>query len=91
MRAMIRRTSAEGYVGCCLAIRDMDQRESIRSATNPVLVIIGSNDPATVPDSGRQIAEAIPGAQVRYLDAAHISSVEQPAAFTEAVATFLRA
>jgi pimeloyl-ACP methyl ester carboxylesterase len=54
-------------------------------------VIIGSNDPATVPDAGRQIAGAIPGAQVRYLDAAHISSVEQPAAFAEAVTTFLRA
>jgi 3-oxoadipate enol-lactonase len=91
MRAMIRRTSVEGYVGCCLAIRDMDQREAIRAAANPVLVIIGSNDPATVPDAGRQIAGAIPGAQVRYLDAAHISSVEQPAAFAEAVTTFLRA
>lgn len=90
MRAMIRRTSVEGYVGCCFAIRDMDQRETIRSVTNPVLVIIGSNDPATVPDAGHQIAGAIPGAQVRTLDAAHISNVEQPEAFTEAVTTFLR-
>ena len=90
MRAMIRRTSVEGYVGCCHTIRDMDQRESIRAVTNPVLVIIGSNDPATVPDAGRQIAGAIAGSEVRYLDAAHISAVEQPEAFTEAVTTFLR-
>ncbi|HTK14375.1 MAG TPA: alpha/beta fold hydrolase, partial [Xanthobacteraceae bacterium] len=29
MRDMIRRTSLAGYIGCCEAIRDMDQRESL--------------------------------------------------------------
>jgi 3-oxoadipate enol-lactonase len=89
MRAMIRGTPVEGYRGCCAAIRDMDQRESIRAIAAPVLVIIGSRDPATKPADGELIAASIKGAQVVTLDAAHISNVEQPAAFTAAVASFL--
>ncbi len=89
MRAMIRGTPLPGYLGCCEAIRDMDQRESIRGIRNPVLVIIGANDPATTPEAGRAIRAAIPGAKVAVLDTAHISAVERPAEFTRAVAEYL--
>jgi 3-oxoadipate enol-lactonase len=89
MREMIRRTSLAGYVGCCEAIRDMDQRESIRAIRRPTLVIIGANDPATPPEAGRAIHAAIPGAGVAVLEAAHISNVEQPGPFTRAVEDFL--
>lgn len=89
MRRMIRRTSLGGYIGSCEAIRDMDQRDSIRAIRNPSLVIIGANDPATTPEAGRAIHTAIPGAGLCVLDTAHISNVEQPAAFTRAVETFL--
>lgn len=89
MREMIRRTPLPGYIGCCEAIRDMDQRESIRAIRRPTLVIIGANDPATTPEAGRAIQHAIPGAAMAVLDAAHISNVEQPVAFTRAVDEFL--
>ena len=89
MRAMIRRTSVAGYVGCCEAIRDMDQRKTIHTIRRPTLVIIGANDPATTPEAGRAIQAAIPGAAIAVLDAAHISNVEQPQAFTRAVEAFL--
>ncbi len=89
MRGMIRRTSAEGYIGCCEAIRDMDQREAIRAITHPVLVIVGANDPATPPAAGQLIHDAIAGSALEVLDAAHISAVEQPEAFGRAVETFL--
>ena len=89
MRNMIRRTPLAGYIGCCEAIRDMDQRESIRAIRNPTLVIIGAKDPATTPEAGRAIHGAIPGAAMAVLDAAHISNVEQPAAFTRVVEEFL--
>ncbi|MEP7056556.1 MAG: 3-oxoadipate enol-lactonase [Caldimonas sp.] len=91
MRNMIRRTSLEGYIGCCEAIRDMDQRESMRAIRAPVRVIVGAQDPATTPEAGRAIRDAIPGATLAELDAAHISNVEQPAAFTRAVEEFLLA
>ena len=90
VRAMIRRTSVAGYIGCCEAIRDMDQRESIRTISTPTLVIIGANDPATTTEAGRAIQAAIPGATLAVLDAAHISNIEQPAAFTATVEAFLR-
>jgi 3-oxoadipate enol-lactonase len=90
MRAMILRTPAEGFQACCAAIRDMDQREAIRTIDRPTLVIIGSKDPATTPADGELIHSRIAGSQKLVLDAAHISNVEQPAAFTEALTTFLR-
>lgn len=89
VREMILTTPAQGYRGCCTAIRDMDQRETIRAITNPVLVIIGAHDPATTPAAGELIAAHIPGARSVTLDAAHISNLEQPEAFTKAVAAFL--
>lgn len=86
---MLHATPAAGYAGCCAAIRDMDQREGVRSVTNPVLVIVGKRDPATPPEAGQRIADAIPGAKLKALDAAHLSNVEQPEAFTRAVVDFL--
>lgn len=89
MRAMILRTPVEGYMGCCAAIRDMDQRTAIRSITNPVLVIIGSRDPATKPADGKLIASSVENAETLTLDTAHISNIEQPKAFAAAVTQFL--
>lgn len=89
MRAPIRETPLEGYVACCEAIRDMDQREAIRAVTVPTLVIVGVNDPATTPADGRLIHEAIAGSALVTLPTGHISAVEQPEAFTREVAAFL--
>jgi len=89
--AMLATTPPQGYAGCCAAIRDMDQREAIRSVANPVLVIIGKLDPATPPAAGHLIASAIQGARTVELDAAHLSNLEQPEAFAQAVLDFLTA
>jgi 3-oxoadipate enol-lactonase len=89
MRAMIRRVPVEGYAACCAAIRDMDQREAIRAITTPTLVLVGAKDPATTPADGALIHAAIAGSQLATLDAAHLSNIEQPEAFTRAVLDFL--
>jgi 3-oxoadipate enol-lactonase len=88
---MLKATPAEGYAGSSSAIRDMDQRETIRSASRPVLVIIGTQDPATPAAMGELIAAHIPGAKIARIDAAHLSNIEQPEAFTRAVLKFLTA
>jgi 3-oxoadipate enol-lactonase len=88
---MLHTTPAHGYAGSCSAIRDMDQRESIRSVTNPVLVVVGSRDPATPPEMGRHIADTIRGARIVTLNAAHLSNIEQADAFNQAVVDFLTA
>lgn len=85
----VRIASPAGYAGCAAAIRDMDQRESIKGITNPVLVVIGNEDPATVPAAGELIARHISGAKILRLDAAHLSNCEQPEAYNAGVSAFL--
>ncbi len=82
-------SNPEGYAACVAAVRDIDFRASNPRITAPTLVIVGKQDPATPPQNGEEIAKAIPGAKLAALDAAHISNVEQPKAFTEAVLNFL--
>jgi len=89
--SMVRDTPPLGYASCCAAIRDMDQREAIRSITNEVLVIVGKHDPATPPAMGGLIAGSIPNARLIDLDAAHLSNIEAEMAFTRAVTAFLTA
>jgi 3-oxoadipate enol-lactonase len=88
---MLHTTPPEGYAGCCAAIRDMDQREAIRSVKAPVLVVVGRHDPSTPPGMGALIASAIEGAKLVTLEAAHLSNIEDPEAYTDAVMTFLTA
>ncbi len=88
--AMLETTPPEGYAACSAAIRDMDQRESIRSIRLPTLVISGTHDGSTPPEKGREIAAAIPDARYVALDAAHLSNIEQEQAFTDTVMGFLR-
>ena len=83
-------TKPAGYIACVEAIRDMDFRASNPRITTPTLVIVGKQDPATPPVAGEAIASQIKGAKLVALDAAHISNIEQPKDFTEAVLNFLR-
>lgn len=82
--------NTDGYIACVEAIRDMDFRASNPRITKPTLVIVGKHDPATPPAAGEEIARQIKGAKVVALEAAHISNIEQPKTFTEAVLNFLR-
>jgi 3-oxoadipate enol-lactonase len=87
---MIETTSAEGYMACCAAIRDMDQREAIRGITSPVLVIAGAHDNATPTAQGRLIAENIAGSIYVELNGAHLSNIEAAEGYTSAVVKFLK-
>jgi 3-oxoadipate enol-lactonase len=89
VRDQLLATDPAGYAGCCAAIRDMDLRPLLGRIAAPTLVITGSRDPATPPADSTLIVESIPGARQLMLDAAHLSNVEQPEAFTTAVLDFL--
>jgi len=79
-----------GYAGCCAAIRDMDQRALLGRIRVPTLVIGGSLDASTPWEGhGDLLATAIPGAHSVVLEAAHLSNVELPSAFTKALFDFL--
>lgn len=91
--ASARRTLADcnagGYIGCCAAIRDMDQTASAARIRVPTLVIVGTHDLATPKAHGEALAKAIAGAQLAELPVAHIPVLETPGAFANAVLGFL--
>lgn len=81
----------EGYAATCAAIRDMDFRSEIGAIATPTLVIAGRDDPVTSLEDAKFLVDAIEGAWGKVLDAAHLSNIEQPAAFNDAVLKFLMA
>jgi 3-oxoadipate enol-lactonase len=91
LREMFAATPLEGYIGCGEAVRDMDHRELLPKIKAPTLVIAGKHDPATPLEANEYIASRIPGAKLIVLDAAHLSNIEQPEAYTDAVLEFLLA
>jgi 3-oxoadipate enol-lactonase len=89
-RAMMAGADPQGYAACCAAIAAMDLRPLLPRITAPTLVLAGAQDPATPPAHGAEIARAVPGARLVVLDnAAHLASIEQPAAVTALLADFL--
>ena len=89
MKAMLLATPQAGYIACCEALSTLDQRALLPDIKSPTLVIAGRHDMATPVAAGEFIRSQIPGASLTLLDAAHISNVEQPHAFTDAVVGFL--
>jgi 3-oxoadipate enol-lactonase len=88
-RSILAANHVEGYVACCEAIRDSDQRDTIGAVRAATLVISGTHDVATTPEEGRQIAASIPEARYAELEAAHLSNIEAADPFTATVLAFL--
>lgn len=86
---MLGATDPEGYVACCAAVSDMDQRDAISAIRVPALVITGRYDAVTPLAHGRLIADRVPGAELVEFDAAHLANIENLTAFTPALPGFL--
>jgi 3-oxoadipate enol-lactonase len=72
-------TSAEGYASCCEAIAGHDLRRELGAIRAPTLVLAAADDPATPPEHGRLIADAVAGARLVVLERArHLAVVERP-------------
>jgi 3-oxoadipate enol-lactonase/4-carboxymuconolactone decarboxylase len=78
----------ESYAQCCEALAGTDLRADLGRVAVPTLLIAGADDPAAPPDTLRAIADSIPGSRLQVLEpAAHIATVEQPAAVVHALLT----
>ena len=86
---VIAATSPAGYAGCCGVLARSDVAGDLAAITCPTLVIAGLHDPSTPPARAEEIRAGIAGAQLATLDAAHISAVEAPDAFSAALLDFL--
>lgn len=89
MQRMIEAISPDGYVNCCMALRDADLREELSRIRAEVLIISGTQDPVSPPADGKLLASSIPGARYRELNASHLSNVEAAEEFTRETLRFL--
>lgn len=90
VREMVRSTPVAGYVGCCQAIQALDYMPRMSEISRSTLFIAGAQDGATPPDGMRAMHAAVPGSRYVELDpAAHLSNLEQPEAFNQALRGFL--
>jgi 3-oxoadipate enol-lactonase len=90
VRTMIRTTPPAGYTGCCHAIAALNLTDQLKAITLPTLIIVGEEDPATPVAAARVIHEQVKGSELVLIkSAAHLSNLEQPDAFNEALTSFL--
>src|SRR5215510_6120986 len=90
MEAMIRRTSDLGYCGCAAALARLNYGHRLGEIDRPTLLLCGSEDHGAPPENTRQMHAAIKGSRfVEIGEAGHISNIEQPEVFNQAVVSFL--
>ena len=89
VRAMIRATPVDGFIGCAAALAAHDYASAVASVKRPVLFMAGEKD-GTTPAAMRKLNEKLPGSRfVELPGAGHISNMDRPAEFTRAVRDFL--
>ena len=86
----IRATPVAGFVGCCHALPTINLTHRLKDIRCPALIIVGEQDPGTPVEMSREIHGAMPGSELVIIPAAaHLSNVEQPQAFNDALLAFL--
>jgi 3-oxoadipate enol-lactonase len=91
VRRVILNTPVKGFCACCAAIRDMDQRETIRTVSTPTLVMVGENDSGTPVSAAEQIHQKITSSVLTIIpDAAHFVQMEQSGIFNQALLEFIK-
>jgi 3-oxoadipate enol-lactonase len=90
VRAMIRQTAPQGYVGCCHAIKALDLTDRLSAIAVRTLIVVGEDDLGTPVAASRAIHERIRGSEFAILtSASHLSNIEQAEAFTKTLLDFL--
>jgi len=92
VRAMIIHNPVETIVADLRAMAERpDSVPLLAQIARPTLLLVGALDQGTPPSDARFMADRIPDAQVTVLpDAAHLSNLEKPQAFNQAVLSFLK-
>jgi 3-oxoadipate enol-lactonase / 4-carboxymuconolactone decarboxylase len=83
-------TDPAGYVGCCAAVRDLNQTSLLASIRTPTLIVSGDKDVSTPwQGHGEVLAREIAHARVVHLRSGHLSNLERPRSFNAALLRFL--
>jgi pimeloyl-ACP methyl ester carboxylesterase len=91
IRGLIVPNSVQAIVGALAALMTRpDSTPTLSTIRCPTLVIVGAEDTLTQPPLSESMHGAIPGSELVVIPGAgHMSNLEQPAAFNEALARFL--
>lgn len=91
VRAMIRGTTREGYLGVTAAFLGLDVEERLPRIKARTLYVSGAEDKlGGPPDLMRALAEKVPGARhVSVPGAAHIANIQNPPGFNRVLREFL--
>ena len=90
VRDMVRCTSIEGYIGCGQAIAHFAVTDRLSEIAIPTMVVVGAEDLPTPVAMAKALHDLIAGSEFVTLNgAAHLSNLDQPDAFNEAVLAFL--
>jgi 3-oxoadipate enol-lactonase len=88
--AVILNTPTAGYAGCGQAISKINTTARLKDIKCPTMIVVGEQDGGTPVPMSTAMQHAKPGAELFIIkDAAHISNMEKPAAFTHVLTTFL--
>jgi 3-oxoadipate enol-lactonase len=88
-QAWIAGTAPQGYAACCEALATSDLRGDLSRITTPMLLLAGASDPVTTVADAQAMQAGIAGAQLAVVPASHLSNLEAPKAFDQAVLHFL--
>jgi pimeloyl-ACP methyl ester carboxylesterase len=91
VRGLITANSAEGIAGAIDAMMSRQDAQALLSSIRvPTLVLVGSEDALTPPALSEEMHRNIPGAELVVIEGAgHLSNLEQPDRFNDALGRFL--
>ena len=91
VRSLILSNSSDAIAGAIAALRSrQDSTSLLASVRCPTLIIVGEEDTLTPPQLSRDMHRAIAGSELVVVPGAgHLTSLEQPSPFNEALARFL--
>jgi 3-oxoadipate enol-lactonase len=90
IRQMIRRVSAQGYMGGARVVMEMNYVQQLAKISTPTLVIVGREDVSTPVVEAQLMHEHITGSTLCVIDdAAHLPNIERPEEFNRVLKLFL--
>lgn len=83
-------TPAQGYAYACRALANADLRDQLQQIQIPTCIIAGQFDPVTTVHDATFMHQSISHSQLEILAASHLSNIEQPQVFNQALSTFIQ-
>jgi 3-oxoadipate enol-lactonase len=88
--ACIKKTLAEGFIGCAQAIQGLDYLGGVPAIKAPLALVIGSRDDGLL-EPMRHLAKILPHAEYHEIDGAgHLPEIDRPAEFDRILLSHLR-